>query len=274
MPDFAAHLVPHDGLSFPVIERGDGPPLILLHGGGSRATHFLPLMAALAPHFRAIAYDQRGFAANRVAPDHAIDHALWASDLVGMLDGMGIERAPVLGWSLGCSVAIEAAAHRPERIAALVLVGAPDPARPVDVATLRRCQGEYATLEVPELAHRAEADIAAQLGPDCQDNGAILDALVADRMASSPAMQARVIEAYATRPDLLALAGRVHAPAMLVTGEHDRVSPPAAAAAMARALGAPEPEIVAGAGHPLAAERPELLARLVAERLPALLSSR
>lgn len=273
MNDFLAQHVAHGGLSFPVIEIGSGEPLVLLHGGGSRAAHFMPLMSRLSGHYRVIAYDQRGFAANRVPPGGEIDHALWASDLVGVMDALGIDRAPVLGWSLGCSVAVNAASRSPERIAALVLVGAPNPGGAVDVAALRRRQAEYGELDADALARRARDDLAAQLAPDFAGDVAILDALVADRMASSPAMQVRVIDGYATRPDLLAAAHRVRKPTLLVTGEHDRISAPTAAAAMAAALGAPGPEIVAGAGHYVAAERPEALARLVIARLPALLAS-
>ncbi|HUD30868.1 MAG TPA: alpha/beta fold hydrolase, partial [Novosphingobium sp.] len=83
MNDVLAHSVPHDGLSFPVVEAGSGAPLVLLHGGGSRAAHFLPLMRLLSGTYRVIAYDQRGFAGNGVPQGVAIDHPLWASDLVG-----------------------------------------------------------------------------------------------------------------------------------------------------------------------------------------------
>ncbi|HUD31140.1 MAG TPA: alpha/beta fold hydrolase, partial [Novosphingobium sp.] len=181
----------------------------------------------------------------------------------------GVGRAPVLGWSLGCSVAVNAAARWPERIAALVLVGAPDPARAVDVAALRRRQAEYAALDAAELTRRARADLAAQLAPDFAEDAAILDMLVADRMASPPAMQARVIDGYATGPDLLAAAQSVRVPALLVTGEYDRISPPQSGVAMARALGAGDPVIVPGAGHYIAAEKPEALARIVETLLPA-----
>lgn len=269
MHAFIADHLRHDGLLFPVIETGSGKPLVLLHGGGSRAAHFMPLMRHLSAQYRVIAYDQRGFGANMVPPGAPIDHLLWANDLIGVLDALGIERAPVLGWSLGCSVAINAAARWPERITGLVLVGAPDPARPVDVAALRRRQSAYGTLDTEELGRFARSDLAAQLAPDFADDTAILAALVADRMAASPAMQARVIDAYATRPDLLAAARLVRVPARLVTGEYDRISPPSSGVAMARALGAPDPEIVAGAGHYIAAEKPEALAHIIAQLLPS-----
>jgi pimeloyl-ACP methyl ester carboxylesterase len=258
-----AHFVAHDGLSFPILEAGRGEPVVLLHGGGSRAAHFKPLIATLAERYRVIAYDQRGFAGNAVADDVPIDHSLWASDLIGVLDALGIGRAAVLGWSLGCSVAINAAGRWPDRIAALLLVGAPDPARSVDVAALRLRQAEYAALDAEELGVRARVDLALQLAPEFADDLPLLDSLVADRMASSPALQARVIDAYATRPDLLAATRLVHTPALLLTGEHDRISPPPAAAAMAHALGDAPLHVIAGAGHYVAGERPEALGQAV-----------
>jgi pimeloyl-ACP methyl ester carboxylesterase len=273
MTEVASRLVEHDGLAFPLLEAGTGSPLLLLHGGGSRAAHFLPLMKALSGSFRVIAYDQRGFAGADVPAGVPIDHPHWASDVVGVLDALGIGRALVLGWSLGCSVAINAAAGWPERIAGLALVGAPDPGRPVAVEALRRRQAEYEALDEATLAERARADLAAQLAPAFRDDAALLDGLVADRMASRPELQARAIAAYASRPDLAAAAGRVQCPAFLFTGEHDRISPPEAAARMAEALRAGPPEVLPGVGHYAAAEDPALLARRTAARLLPLVPS-
>ena len=239
----------------------------MLHGGGSRAEHFLPLMERLAGNFRVIAYDQRGFARTEAGPGQPIDHAHWASDLTGIMAALDIDAAPVLGWSMGCSVAINAAAARPEAISGLILIGAPDPTSRVDVAALRQRQAEYDELDSFDFARRAALDLARQLSPAAREVAGLLDGLVGDRMASTPEMQARTIAGFATRPDLLEAARRVCCPARLITGELDRITPPTGAQSMARALGAPEPDIVAGCGHYIAVEQPDALALLVRNRI-------
>jgi len=239
----------------------------MLHGGGSRAEHFLPLMERLAKDFRVIAYDQRGFARTGTAPGQPIDHAHWASDLTGIMAALDIGSAMVLGWSMGCSVAINAAAARPEAVSGLILVGAPDPASKVDVASLRRRQAEYDVMDSFDLARRAASDLAQQLSPAAREVAGLLDGLIADRMASTPELQARTIAGFATRPDLLEAARKVRSPARLITGELDRITSLAGAQSMARALGAPEPDIVAGCGHYIAVEQPDALAALVRKRI-------
>lgn len=257
------HKVRHDGLDFHVIEAGSGRPLFLLHGGGSRAEHFLPLMTRLAAEFRVIAYDQRGFARTGAAPDQPVDHAHWASDLTGVMHAMGIDGALVLGWSMGCSVAINAAASRPDAVQGLILVGAPDPASTVDVEALRRRQAACEGMDEYDQAKRAASELALQLSPAARNVAGLLDGLVADRMATPPALQARTIAGFATRPDLAEAASRVRCPARLVTGELDRITPPTAARAMALALGAPDPDMIAGSGHYVGTERPDELAALI-----------
>ncbi|WP_230293627.1 alpha/beta fold hydrolase [Croceicoccus sp. Ery5] len=258
-----------NGLTFPAIEAGEGSVLLMLHGGGSRAAHFMPLIENLSGSFRCIAYDQRGFGGTQVPDDAPVDHEHWARDVPAVLDALGIGSATLLGWSLGCSVAINAAARDAQRYDALVLLGAPDPAKRVNAAALAERQAEYEALDRGALARRAASDLAAQLAPDASDNASLLDMLVADRMAAPLALQARTIAGYATRGDLLAAARSLRVPAVLLTGEHDRTCPPDGARAMADALGAAPPRIVKGCGHYLCAEKPAAVAAAIEELLKA-----
>lgn len=247
-----------------------GAPLILLHGGGSRAAHFAPLMRALSPHTRAFAYDQRGFGGHSAPPGLPVDHQGWARDLLAVLDAVGLETAVVLGWSLGCAVAINAAVAHPDRIAGLILLGAPDPARAVNVEMMRARHAERTRLTDEVRLHTIADELRSKLAPGHRAHDAILCRLVADAMATPLEMQARTIEASATRPDLLAAAKAVRCPAVLLTGEHDDICPPAGAEAMASALRAPAPTIVADCGHYLAAEAPARVAALVEDHMHTL----
>jgi 2-hydroxy-6-oxo-octa-2,4-dienoate hydrolase len=246
-----------------VLSDGAGEPLVLLHGGGSRAEHFSKLMHCLAPHFQVTAYDQRGFAQTGAAADTVIDHARWASDVVGIMDALELGRASLLGWSMGASVALNAAHAHPDRIAAVVLFGAPDPGTPVDVARLRLRQQERRALDAETGRQRDRADLARQVTPAAASRSGLVDSLVADRAASSVELQDLVIAAYPTRPDLRAVASRVSCPVHLFVGDHDQLCPLQSAQRMAAALPRAEVQVVPDCGHYYAVEQPEWLAQRI-----------
>ncbi len=114
------------GLSTFYLEAGEGPPVVLLHGLGATSASFLPTLWDLARDHRVIAPDLPGFGESEkpLRPYHAAFYARWLRDF---LDAMGIERALVVGNSMGGRVAIELGLRFPERARRLVLL-APSPA--------------------------------------------------------------------------------------------------------------------------------------------------
>ena len=100
---------------------GGGAPVLALHGLASSA-HWYDLVAPfLRGPFRILAPDQRGHGRTTQAPD-GYDWRSVASDAVGLMDVLGIERAIVLGHSWGGNVAVATAAHFPARVSALVMI--------------------------------------------------------------------------------------------------------------------------------------------------------
>ena len=119
-------------LSVAVSDAGDGPPVVLLHGFACGKRMWFHQTRALRRHFRVVAYDLRGHGltgAPAAATDYSAAHL--ARDLVGVLDALKIERAAIVGFSLGGGPALALAASRPERVSRLVLAdvgaGADDP---------------------------------------------------------------------------------------------------------------------------------------------------
>ena len=99
---------------------GSGTPLVLIHGLANSIEIWDRVMPALAAHFRVIAFDLPGFGqADR--PDAAYDGGFFADQLCAMLDTLGIERAHLVGSSLGASIIIRFAADHLERIDRAVL---------------------------------------------------------------------------------------------------------------------------------------------------------
>lgn len=114
-----------NGLMLNVEEAGSGPPLLLLHGfTGSHAT-WQRHQPRLAAHFRLIALDLPGHGQSEAPGEPGrYDLTFCEQDLVSLLDRLGIERAAVLGYSMGGRVALHFAIHRPERVSGLVLESA------------------------------------------------------------------------------------------------------------------------------------------------------
>jgi pimeloyl-ACP methyl ester carboxylesterase len=104
------------------VDAGEGPALLLLHGLGASAFSFRHLISHLAPHFRLLALDQKGFGFSE-RPEKG-DYSLLAQACLAkdFLDAVGIEQAFVLGHSMGGAVAMHLAVAFPERVQRLVLV--------------------------------------------------------------------------------------------------------------------------------------------------------
>ncbi|MEV0787557.1 alpha/beta fold hydrolase [Streptomyces sp. NPDC050423] len=109
-----------------VARRGDdGPPVVLVHAVGVDWRMWEPVMDRPAVGRRVFAYDFRGHGVAAGAPaDTAMSD--FGADLVAVLDALGLERAHLVGLSIGGAVAQTAAVSHPGRVASLALLGAPD----------------------------------------------------------------------------------------------------------------------------------------------------
>lgn len=115
-----------EGSSIHFTEQGTGFPLLLVHGAFSSGTQFLqsPLGVALSERFRVIAPDSLAHGLSDAPSDPALyDPAHRAAHLVAVLDALSIDRAHVIGYSMGGWMASALAAFNPERLASLTIGG-------------------------------------------------------------------------------------------------------------------------------------------------------
>jgi len=115
---FARVKTRHGELS--ALAAGAGPPLVMLHGLGATKAEFLPMLPWLAPTHRVIAVDLPGFGDSSKPLGAAYDAKFFARSVTALLDELGLERARLLGHSMGGRVALEVAARAPERVERLV----------------------------------------------------------------------------------------------------------------------------------------------------------
>jgi pimeloyl-ACP methyl ester carboxylesterase len=105
-----------------ILTAGAGEPILLVHGLGATKGSFLPTVAALAGSFRTIALDLPGFG-DSFKPLGARYHpAFFARCVVELMDALGIDRAHVVGNSMGGRVALELGLRHPERVGRLALL--------------------------------------------------------------------------------------------------------------------------------------------------------
>ena len=110
-------------ISLHYIKKGSGAPLLLLHGNGESGGYFLHQIDEFARYFTVYAVDTRGHGRSpRGTAPFTISQ--FADDLLGFMDGQGMEKARILGFSDGGNIALTFALRRPERVERLVLNGA------------------------------------------------------------------------------------------------------------------------------------------------------
>lgn len=104
------------------MEAGAGEPVVLLHGLGATKASFLPTIAPVARTHRPIAIDLPGFGDSDKPVSGAYDAPFFARAVVALLDALEIDRAHLVGNSMGGRVAIEVGLQSPERVRRLVLL--------------------------------------------------------------------------------------------------------------------------------------------------------
>ncbi|HET6264741.1 MAG TPA: alpha/beta hydrolase, partial [Usitatibacter sp.] len=103
----------------------DGLPVVFLHSFAGDSSHWASQLAHLRHHRRALAIDLRGHGKSAAPRDDSYSVAAFAKDLEAVVEKLQLPRFVLVGHSLGGAVAIKYAGQHPNRVAGLVVVGAP-----------------------------------------------------------------------------------------------------------------------------------------------------
>ena len=114
------HRISVNGIRISCVDTGKGVPLLLLHGLGDSHDDWRMQIPEFAAKYRVIVPDLRGFGASERREPFTIQRH--ARDMRTLLSALSIERAHVVGLSMGGAVAIELALRAPQVVASLVLV--------------------------------------------------------------------------------------------------------------------------------------------------------
>lgn len=259
----AAHVfADSDGVRIAYERRGSGPPLLMLHGLGYGRWGWGPALDRLAERFELLLPDNRGIG-DSDAPPGPYSAADLARDAVAVLDDAGVQRAAVLGISLGGMAAQELALGWPERVTRLVLVattpGGPR-SHPLPAATARLLAGRgEGDGDGPEMRRL----VAGALAPGAPD--ALVEEIVALRTRAAQPPEAWRAQAAASRGfDAFDRLPAIAAPTLVLHGAHDAVVDPRNAELLAARIPQARALVLAGAGHLLPWDEPERFATAVA----------
>jgi pimeloyl-ACP methyl ester carboxylesterase len=223
---------------------GSGDCVVLIHGHPFDRTLWEPQLAALRASFRVLAPDLRGFGKSPVTPG-TVTMSEYAADIEGLLDGLGIMRAAIVGLSMGGLVTMELAVSRPERYWAIGLVTTTaEPVTPQERAARRQ---RADAVERDGMGVLVDYMHTGVYGPACPP--AIRARVDAMMSAASPAGAAAALRGRAERPDYRPVLVTLDIPAFVCTGSADPWSNDAVTAEIAACLKRPEVLVIDGVGH-------------------------
>jgi pimeloyl-ACP methyl ester carboxylesterase len=215
------------GVKTNYLEAGSGPDVVLIHGSGPGVTAYANwrlVIPALAERFHVVAPDMAGFGFSERPADATYGVQLWADQVTGLMDALGIRTASMVGNSFGGAIAMRAASQHPERVDKLVLMGSMGVDFPITEG-LERVWGYEPSFEnmrgvLDVFAHNrelvpdelAEVRFRASTQPGFQESFA----------AMFPAPRQRWVEAMRTPDDEIA---KLPHKTLIVHGREDKVIP-------------------------------------------------
>jgi pimeloyl-ACP methyl ester carboxylesterase len=126
-----AFVTTSDGVKLHVEEEGEGFPILFIHEFAGDHRSWRPQVEAFRARYRCITYDARGYLPSDVPEDpDAYSYVKGRDDAIAVLDGLGAERAHVVGLSMGGFNALQLGIHHPDRVSALVVASAGSGANP------------------------------------------------------------------------------------------------------------------------------------------------
>ncbi len=246
---------------------GEGEPLVLVHAGIADSGMWDGQVEAFARRYRVIRYDLRGFGKTGAVEGPYSHH----EDLRGLLDALGIEQAHLVGCSMGGGAVLDFALRYPERVGALVLVGAAVSGFEGDFEPPEQWDELVAADEAGDLERISELEVRIWVdgpGRRPEDVDASVRALVREMNLIALQNEASGI-GEELPPDPLAVdrLSEVRAPALILVGDADQRRTLAAADLLADGLPNARRVVMTGAAHLPNMERPEEFNRMVLDYL-------
>jgi 3-oxoadipate enol-lactonase len=222
----------------------DGVPVVLLHGFPMDGTMWRPQIEALEKTRRVVCWDARGHGRSG-GGGAAIAFEWFVDDLLAVLDRLGIDKAVLVGLSMGGYTALRFAEREPARVSALVLADTKSGADGNEARVKRAGAARKALTEGSRKF--ADGFLASAFAP-----GADPRTVAAARKviaAMDPRSIAAALVAMAGRTDTTESLSKIQVPTLVIVGEEDVLTPPADSRALAKAIPGARLKAIPGAGH-------------------------
>jgi pimeloyl-ACP methyl ester carboxylesterase len=222
-------MVPVNGVKLNVIEKGEGHPVVFLHEFAGNANSWAPQFRRLARKYRCIAYNARGYSPSDVPQDENLyGQEISIADLGGLLDALQIEKAHLVGLSMGAYTSLVYAMRNPGRVTALVAASggsgsSVDPVKVQAFQTESRARADRILSNWTEVVKEMTTSPARLQLKRKDPKG--YDRFVRDMNEASPrgsAMTMRKVQAE--RPTLTGMGPELQAmttPTLLIAGDED-----------------------------------------------------
>lgn len=284
-PDVVDHeIAAPDGGSLHLLERGQGRPLLLIHGITLQAGIWAPQLHQLADRFRVLALDVRGHGQSQAGRD-GFGRKVAARDVAAVLQHFDLHDAVIVGHSMGGMILMEFAGDFPdllaERVAGLVFMDTaayqllPRPALPIAQALARRVRYRFeAGGSIPQRSI-GEDDLSwalARMALGARPSARAVDQVrrYLEEVPQSTSLPSGI---DLLDHDARRALGATRTPSMVMVGSRDLLTPVFAARRIARFLPGSRLEILPGAGHQLMQERPREVAGLLDDFVASLPSA-
>lgn len=245
----------------------EGTPLVLIAGLGYPLWQWHLMVPHLEKHFRVIAFDNRGVGLSD-KPAGPYTASMLAKDTVGLLDALGIDKAIVMGHSMGGFIAQAMALEYPQKVEKLILCstnfGGPNhvPVTPEAMAVLADVTSDPLT--------RFKNGLVVSTAPGwAERNPEMIQKWIEWRVANPIELvhyQAQLAVGLGLLPEAAAFESKlpkVSVPTLILFGAHDKVVPPANADLLAKQIAGSQIRILPDAGHFFPLEVPEEAAQTV-----------
>lgn len=234
-----------DGTAFDVV--GEGSPVVLIHGVGLRRELWAVMLSELAGRHRIINYDLYGHGESGPLPQSADLH-LYAAQLAGLLDHLDVERAHVVGFSIGGMINRRFALDFPARVASLAILNSPHDR---GEAAQTAIEARAATVDEQGVLSTMDAALVRWFTPGhLDDHPADGEAVRRWRTDADPASYAQAYWVLANGVrELVDPDDPITCPTLVMTAENDSGSTPAMAHAIAAEIAGAETIIVPELQH-------------------------
>ena len=230
-----------NGVDLAYVHRGQGTPLVLIHGYPLDHSIWDPILPLLEDTFTVIVPDLRGFGASSgVERTYGMED--YAADIAGLLDHLGVQQAALVGHSMGGYVALAFAKAYPARIRGLGLVSSQAPADPPD-----RKEGRYKT--AADVEEKGVGGVAESMPAKFSSDPALQSfsrELIGKQSVSGVA---GALKAMAERQDSTELLKGFQMPLVIVHGDADELIPVDRAREIESAVMQARLYVLPGGGH-------------------------